>query len=154
MNRSNHAPRIRIQRLEHARDLPLPSYESRQAAGMDVRAALAEPLILQPGERALVPTGLRMALPAGYELQVRPRSGIAWREGLTMLNSPGTIDSDYRGEVKLLAVNHGREPVTVRHGDRMAQLILAPVIQAVVEESDRLDETERGEGGFGSTGVN
>jgi dUTP pyrophosphatase len=153
MNRSKINPTIRVQRLEHAGDLQLPSYESRDAAGMDIRAALREPIILEPGARELIPTGFRMAIPAGYEIQVRPRSGLAWKQGLTMLNSPGTIDADYRGEIKLLAVNHGQNPITIRHGDRVAQIVLAPVIQARLEESESLDDTTRGESGFGSTGI-
>lgn len=145
--------KVLFKKLPHAGDLPLPAYESRRAAGMDIRAALEQPLTLRPGERELVPTGLRMALPEGYEAQIRPRSGLAWRSGITMLNTPGTIDADYRGEVKVLAVNLGEEDFTIRHGDRIAQMVIAPVEQLFVEESDELPETERGEGGFGSTGV-
>lgn len=142
----------RFRRLPHAGKLPLPGYESKEAAGMDIRAALEEPIVLKPGERTLVPTGFQMALPAGYEAQIRPRSGLAFRDGLTMLNSPGTIDSDYRGEVKVLAINHGTEPFTITHGDRIAQMVIAPVIQAETKEVESLEETDRGEGGFGSTG--
>lgn len=145
--------KVLFKKLPHAGDLPLPEYESRNAAGMDIRAALEQPLTLRPGERELVPTGLKMALPEGYEAQIRPRSGLAWRSGITMLNTPGTIDADYRGEVKVLAVNLGGEVFTIRHGDRIAQMVIAPVQQLFVEESDELPETERGEGGFGSTGV-
>lgn len=145
--------KVLFKKLTHAGDLPLPEYESRHAAGMDIRAALEQPLTLRPGERELVPTGLKMALPEGYEAQIRPRSGLAWRSGITMLNTPGTIDADYRGEVKVLAVNLGEEDFTIRHGDRIAQMVIAPVQQLFVEESDELPETERGEGGFGSTGV-
>lgn len=145
--------KVLFQKMSHARDLPLPSYESPHAAGMDLRAALDAPLTLSPGERELVPTGLRMALPEGYEAQIRPRSGLAWRNGITMLNTPGTIDADYRGEVKVLAVNLGDEDFTIRHGDRIAQMIIAPVQQVFVEESDELPESVRGEGGFGSTGI-
>lgn len=134
-------------------DLPLPDYESPEAAGMDLRAALIEPLVLKAGERALIPTGFKMALPPGYEAQIRPRSGLAWKNGITMLNSPGTIDSDYRGEVKVLAINHGKEDFTIHHGDRIAQMIIAPVLRAVPVDVDRLTESERSEGGFGSTGV-
>lgn len=145
--------KIYFERLPHATDIRLPEYESREAAGMDVRAAVVEDVILKPGERALVPTGFKMALPAGYEAQIRPRSGLAYRHGITMLNSPGTIDSDYRGEVKVLAVNHGEEAFTISRGDRVAQMVIAPVFQPAAEEVESLPETDRGEGGFGSTGV-
>lgn len=145
-------PTIKVTRLAHGADLPLPAYESPGAAGMDLRAAVDEPLILAPGARSAVPTGLAMALPAGFEGQVRPRSGFALRDGVTALNSPGTVDSDYRGEVKVILVNHGREPVIVRRGDRIAQLVVAPVVQAKWAEAESLDETGRGAGGFGSTG--
>lgn len=144
---------ILFKKLPHATDLPLPSYESEYAAGMDIRAALPEPVQLKPGQRKLIPTGLKMALPKGYEAQIRPRSGLAYRNGITMLNTPGTIDSDYRGEVKVLAVNLGEDPFVINHGDRIAQMVVAPVTQAVVKEVGDLPETERGEGGFGSTGV-
>lgn len=144
---------IQFLKLPHAADLPLPSYESKSAAGMDIRAALEEPLSLKPGERTLIPTGLKMAIPVGYEAQIRPRSGLAIRNGITMLNSPGTIDADYRGEVKVIAINHGQETFTVNHGDRIAQMVIAPVTQFEISEMDELDDTERGEGGFGSTGV-
>ena len=144
---------IQFLKLPHAAALPLPSYESTSAAGMDIRAALEEPLSLKPGERTLIPTGLKMAIPVGYEAQIRPRSGLAIRNGITMLNSPGTIDADYRGEVKVIAINHGQETFTVNHGDRIAQMVIAPVTQFEISEMDELDDTERGEGGFGSTGV-
>lgn len=146
-------PEVLFQKLDHAKDLQLPSYESGQAAGMDIRAALANSVELQPGKRALIPTGLKMALPRGYEAQIRPRSGLAYRHGVTMLNTPGTIDSDYRGEVKVLAVNLGEETYTIRHGDRIAQMVIAPVTQVKVTLTESLMETERGEGGFGSTGL-
>lgn len=142
-----------FKKLPHAADLPLPSYESEFAAGMDIRAALDEPIILEPGQRKLISTGLQMALSKGYEAQIRPRSGLAYRNGITMLNTPGTIDADYRGEIKVLAVNLGDEPFVINHGDRIAQMVIAPVTQATVKEVDDLTETERGEGGFGSTGV-
>ncbi|MCG8374406.1 MAG: dUTP diphosphatase [Balneolales bacterium] len=145
---------LRFKRLPHARDLPLPAYESKSAAGMDLRAALSESVTLNPGERALIPTGLQMALPEGYEAQVRPRSGLAIRNGITMLNSPGTIDADYRGEVKVIAINHGSESFTIHHGDRIAQMVIAPVVQLEIRDVKELDDTERGTGGFGSTGVN
>lgn len=144
---------IAFKRLPHASDLPLPAYETSSSAGMDLRAALSEPVVLKPGERNLIPTGLQMALPHGYEAQVRPRSGLAIKHGITMLNSPGTIDADYRGEVKLIAINHGTEAFTISHGDRIAQLVIAPVVQAVVMEVEDLEETQRGSGGFGSTGI-
>ena len=148
------SPVIPIQRLPHGEGLPLPAYETAHAAGMDLRAATSadDPLMLRPGERAAVPTGLAMAIPPGYEGQVRPRSGFALRSGVTCLNTPGTIDADYRGEVKVILVNLGEEAVTIRRGDRIAQLIIAPVTQMALVETDVLDETGRGEGGFGSTG--
>lgn len=145
--------KIYFQKLQTAADLPLPSYESDQAAGMDIRAALDKPLELEPGRRALIPTGLKMALPEGYEAQIRPRSGLAYRNGITMLNSPGTIDADYRGEVKVLAINHGDETFTISHGDRIAQMMISPVYRAAPEETIELPATNRLEGGFGSTGV-
>jgi len=146
-------PVIRVARLAHGADLPLPSYESSGAAGMDLRAAVEGTVVLQPGERAAIPTGLTLALPQGYEGQVRPRSGFALREGVTALNSPGTIDADYRGEVKVILINHGGAAVTIARGDRIAQLVVAPVVQAVWSEVDSLDVTGRGAGGFGSTGT-
>jgi len=137
---------------ERDRDLPLPSYESPMASGMDVAAAIHEPVEVAPGARVLVPTGIRVAIPAGYELQVRPRSGLAWRHGLTVLNAPGTIDADYRGEIKVLLVNLGLEPVRIERGQRIAQLVLAPVRRAVLRwAASPLDATARGSGGFGST---
>ena len=144
---------IQFNKLPHAEDLPLPSYESKYAAGMDIRAALDEPIKLSPNARKLIPTGLQMAMPEGYEAQIRPRSGLAYRNGITMLNTPGTIDADYRGEVKVLAVNLGDEPFVINHGDRVAQMVIAPVTQAKIEEVDDLSKTERADGGFGSTGV-
>jgi dUTP pyrophosphatase len=146
-------PIVRVARLAHGADLPLPSYESSGAAGMDLRAAVEGPVVLLPGERAAIPTGLTLALPQGYEGQVRPRSGFALRDGVTALNSPGTIDADYRGEVKIILINHGARTVTIARGDRIAQLVVAPVVQAVWSEVGSLDETGRGEGGFGSTGT-
>jgi len=145
--------KIFFKKLDHAKNLPLPDYESDEAAGMDIRAALDEPKTLKPGERDLIPTGLQMALPVGYEAQIRPRSGLAYKHGITMLNTPGTIDSDYRGEVKVLAINHGDKPYNIEHGDRIAQMVIAPVYQPQIEETDSLPETNRGQGGFGSTGV-
>lgn len=146
--------KVLIKKLEHASDLPLPNYESLAAAGMDLRAAMESPMIIKPGERVMIPTGLQMALPEGYEAQIRPRSGLAIRNGITMLNTPGTIDADYRGEVKVIAINHGEEEFVVNHGDRIAQMVIAPVTQFPVVEVSDLDKTERGKGGFGSTGIN
>ncbi|HSJ39591.1 MAG TPA: dUTP diphosphatase, partial [Xanthobacteraceae bacterium] len=145
---------VRITRLTHGDDLPLPSYQTAHAAGLDLLAAVstATPLIIAPGERDLVPTGLAIALPEGYEAQVRPRSGLAARHGLTILNAPGTIDADYRGEIQVLLVNLGNAPVTITRGMRVAQLVVAPVVRAQILEVATLDKTERGSGGFGSTG--
>ena len=145
-------PVIAVRRLPHGADLPLPAYESDQAAGMDLRAAVETTLVLAPGERAATPTGLAIALPPGFEAQVRPRSGLALKAGVTALNSPGTIDADYRGEVKVILINHGAEPFFVNRGDRIAQLVIAPVTQAAWSEVDSLEDTPRGAGGFGSTG--
>ncbi len=146
--------KVRIVRLEHAEGLPLPAYETADAAGMDLRAAVAEdqPLVLSPGQRAAIPTGLAIALPPGFEAQVRPRSGLALKNGVTALNSPGTIDADYRGEIKVILINHGQDSVTIRRGDRIAQIVVAPVTQAAWDVVETLDETARGSGGFGSTG--
>lgn len=144
---------LQIKKLPHAADLPLPSYATPLSAGMDVRAALnSDGIVIQPGERVLIPTGLQVAIPEGFEIQVRPRSGLAIKHGITMLNSPGTIDADYRGEIKVIAINHGSEPFIVQHGERIAQLIVARVEKAIIHEVDMLDDTQRGEGGFGSTG--
>jgi len=135
------------------RDLQLPVYETDGSAGMDVRAAITEDTVIGPGEIALIPTGFAVAIPQGFEIQVRPRSGLAVRHGLTLINSPGTIDSDYRGEVKVPLINHGKIPYTVTRGARIAQMILAPVARAKFIEVDELDSTDRGTGGFGHTGV-
>jgi dUTP diphosphatase len=145
---------VRIMRLPHGKDLPLPSYQSEHAAGLDLIAAVPgdAPLELAPGARALVPTGIAVALPQGYEAQVRPRSGLAVRHGLTVLNAPGTIDADYRGEVQVLLINLGSETVTVSRGMRIAQLVIAPVSRARLTEASALDPTVRGKDGFGSTG--
>tara|TARA_R100001143_G_C3361367_1_gene137085 strand:- start:22204 stop:22665 length:462 start_codon:yes stop_codon:yes gene_type:complete len=145
--------KVYFQRLEENKDIELPSYETAGSAGMDLRAANPEPIQLKPGQRILIPTGFRMALPEGYEAQIRPRSGLAYKNGITMLNSPGTIDSDYRGEVKVLAINHGDEPFIINHGDRIAQMVIAPVQQISIEETSELPKTVRGGGGFGSTGI-
>jgi len=148
-------PTIPITRLPHGEGIPLPAYETALAAGMDLRAAVAEgePLILKPMARALVPTGLAFAVPAGFEAQVRPRSGLAAKSGVTCLNTPGTIDADYRGEVKVILINLGEEDFVIRRGDRIAQLVIAPVASARWEEVSTLEETARGAGGFGSTGA-
>ncbi|PZO05655.1 MAG: dUTP diphosphatase [Alphaproteobacteria bacterium] len=145
---------LRIQRLPHAEGLALPAYETTGSAGMDLRAAVPEdaPLRLEPGTRVLVPTGLKIALDEGYEAQVRPRSGLALKHGLTCLNSPGTIDSDYRGEVGVILINHGHEPFVIRRGERIAQMVVARHEQVEVVEVETLDDTVRGTGGFGSTG--
>ncbi|CAH0351996.1 MAG: dUTP diphosphatase [Sphingobium sp.] len=141
---------IAIMRLSHGADLPLPAYATAGAAGMDVVAA--EELDLAPGARHAVATGFAMAIPAGYEVQVRPRSGLALKHGVTVPNTPGTIDSDYRGELKIIMINHGDTPFPIRRGDRIAQIVAAPVQQARFTEVDALDDTARGTGGFGSTG--
>jgi dUTP pyrophosphatase len=143
---------VRVRRLPHGEGLPLPSYASAGAAGADLVAAVAEPLTLAPGERSALPTGLVVELPAGYEGQVRPRSGLALHHGVTVANAPGTVDADYRGEVRVVLVNLGREAVTIARGDRIAQLVVAPVTQADFVADNRLSATGRGAGGFGSTG--
>jgi len=145
---------IRLMRFAHGQGLPLPAYQSEHAAGLDLLAAVssAGSITIAPGARALVPTGLAIALPEGYEAQVRPRSGLAARDGLTVLNSPGAIDADYRGEIQVLLVNLGSEPVVVSRGMRIAQLVIAPVVRAHIIETTSLDKTSRGSGGFGSTG--
>ena len=147
-------PVVPITRLAHTPDLPLPASETDGAAGMDLRAAVPdhEPLVLKPGARAMVPTGLAVAVPPGFEAQVRPRSGLAAKAGVTCLNTPGTVDSDYRGEVKVILINLGEEDFHIRRGDRIAQLIIAPFARASWNEVGDLDETGRGAGGFGSTG--
>jgi|TARA_R110000822_G_scaffold10229_1_gene38874 dUTP pyrophosphatase len=145
---------VSVRPLPHFEGLDLPAYETIGSAGMDVRAAVSqeEPILLQAGERAMIPTGLSVAIPQGYEIQVRPRSGLAAKHGLTCLNTPGTIDSDYRGEIKVILINLGQDAFTIQRGERIAQLVLAPVTQLAWEEVDALDETDRGAGGFGSTG--
>ena len=146
--------RIQIQRLPHSEGLATPAYETDGAAGMDLRAAVPEetPVTLAPGGRALIPTGLKLAIPQGYEVQVRPRSGLALKHGVTCLNTPGTIDSDYRGEVKVILANLGAEDFVIARGDRIAQLVPAPVQRALLDEVAALEDTARGAGGFGSTG--
>ncbi len=144
---------IDIQRLPHGDGLPLPDYETAGSAGMDLCAAVDTPVSLAPGARVLVPTGLAIALPSGYEAQIRPRSGLALKQGVTLLNTPGTIDSDYRGEIGVIMVNLGDAPVEITRGMRIAQMVIAPVIQAQWRVVEDLDETDRGAGGFGSTGT-
>ncbi|MEL6825549.1 MAG: dUTP diphosphatase [Pseudomonadota bacterium] len=145
---------VAVRPLPHFEGLDLPAYETLGAAGMDVRAAVPdeEPIILAPGTRAMVPTGLSVAIPQGYEIQMRPRSGLAAKHGITCLNSPGTIDSDYRGELKVILINHGDAAFTIARGERIGQMLLAPVTRLVWQQVDSLDETDRGSGGFGSTG--
>jgi dUTP pyrophosphatase len=146
--------RIEIRQLPHADGLPLPAYQSAHAAGLDLVAAVPEhaPLALAPGQYALVPTGLSIALPAGFEAQVRPRSGLAAKHGVTVLNAPGTVDADYRGEIGVLLINHGGEPFTIRRGERIAQMVIASVVRAELVVVAALSQTDRGSGGFGSTG--
>ena len=145
---------LQIQRLAHSVGLALPAYQTEGAAGMDLAAAVADeaPLKLMPGKRTLVPTGIAVAVPAGFEMQIRPRSGLAHKHGVTVLNTPGTIDSDYRGEVQIMLINLGDAPFEITRGERIAQAVIAPVIQATIAEVTTLDETVRGAGGFGSTG--
>ncbi|MGY4510847.1 dUTP diphosphatase [Bradyrhizobium sp. USDA 3650] len=145
---------VELQRLPHAEGLPLPAYQTNDAAGLDLMAAVAEnePLTLAPGQYALVPTGLAIALPPGYEAQVRPRSGLAAKHGVTVLNSPGTIDADYRGEIKVILINHGQAAFVVKRGERIAQMVIAPMVQAALVPVATLSATDRGAGGFGSTG--
>jgi dUTP pyrophosphatase len=143
---------LRVEQLPHGRDLPAPAYMSEAAAGMDLRAAVAEVVVLGPGELALIPTGIRIGVPEGFEGQVRPRSGLAARHGVSVVNAPGTIDADYRGEVCVVLINHGRGEFAVRRGDRIAQLVVAPVARAEVRVVEGLEGTPRGAGGFGHTG--
>ena len=146
--------RIDVRRLPHGEGLALPAYQSAHAAGLDLLAAVPEdaPLVLLPGKHAMVPTGLTIALPEGYEAQVRPRSGLAAKHGVTVLNAPGTVDADYRGEINVLLINHGAEPFAIRRGERIAQIVIASVTRAEFVAADQLSSTERGSGGFGSTG--
>jgi dUTP pyrophosphatase len=143
---------VAVRRLPGAEDLPLPEYATPGAAGVDLRAAVDEELTLPPGSRCLVPTGIAIALPEGYEAQLRPRSGLALKHGVTLLNTPGTVDADYRGEVKVILINLGKEPFTIRRGDRIAQLVVQPVTKVKWRETDDLSPTSRGDGGFGHTG--
>jgi dUTP pyrophosphatase len=144
---------ISVSALPHFGDLPLPAYASPGAAGMDIAAAIGTDIVIAPGARHAVPSGLAMAVPSGHEVQIRPRSGLALRHGITVANAPGTIDSDYRGEVKVILVNLGEAPFTITRGMRIAQMVVAPVIQASLILADSLDATDRGDGGFGSTGI-
>ena len=145
---------VELQRLAHADGLPLPAYQTAEAAGLDLQAAVPDgaPVTLAPGQYALVPTGLAIALPPGHEAQVRPRSGLAAKHGVTVLNSPGTIDADYRGEIKVILINHGTAPFVINRGERIAQMVIAPVVQAALIAVATLSATDRGAGGFGSTG--
>jgi len=145
---------VELQQLAHAEGLPLPAYQTVEAAGLDLMAAVpdGEPMTLAPGQYALVPTGLAIALPPGHEAQVRPRSGLAAKHGVTVLNSPGTIDADYRGEIKVILINHGQAPFVIKRGERIAQMVIAPVLQAALVPVTTLSATDRGTGGFGSTG--
>ena len=160
MNKPNHTsqtnhimrPMVKIMRLPHGTDLPLPSYETKGSAGLDLRAACQDNINLSPQNSTLIPTGFAMALPPSYEAQIRPRSGLAAKYGITLLNTPGTIDSDYRGEIKIILINLGSEDVLIERGDRIAQMIIAPCCQAQLLQTQTLDDTQRGTGGFGSTG--
>jgi dUTP pyrophosphatase len=146
-------PLLKIEILPGNEDLGLPAYATEGSAGLDLKAALTQSLTIQPGQREAVPTGLKMAIPPGYEGCARPRSGLAMKQGLTLTNSPGTIDADYRGEVKVLLINHGQSPVVLNRGDRIAQLLISPVAHAKIVQVEKVDDTARGEGGFGHTGV-
>jgi dUTP pyrophosphatase len=144
---------IYIKRMEHSRDLPFPKYESEGASGMDIRAAVKGPVLLEPGQIGLIPTGLIVSIPPGYEGQIRPRSGLALNHGIGMVNAPGTIDSDYRGEIGIILINWGPKPFTIKRGDRIAQMVIGKVYRAHIVHVDKLDTTRRGEGGFGHSGV-
>lgn len=148
-----HSVPVAVTRLPHGQDLALPAYATEHSAGLDLLAAVAAPVVIAPGARALVPTGIAIALPTGYEAQIRPRSGLALKNGITLLNAPGTIDADYRGEVGVILVNHGDQPFTVERGMRIAQMVVARYDRVAWQPVDSLDETARGAGGFGSTGV-
>ena len=144
---------VKIRRLENSMDMPLPTYESEGSSGMDIRASVQKPVLLEPGEIKLIPTGLAVSVPPGYEAQIRPRSGLALHRGIGMVNSPGTIDSDYRGEIGIILVNWGTESFTIKRGDRIAQMVISNVYRADLVEVDDLDATYRGQGGFGHTGL-
>lgn len=144
---------VKLQQLPHGKDLPLPEYATIHSAGMDLMAAIEADIVLKPGERQLIATGIAIALPDGYEAQIRPRSGLAFKNGISIVNAPGTIDADYRGEIKALLINLGQENFTITRGMRIAQMVVAPVTRVSWQEADTLDETARGAGGFGSTGI-
>lgn len=144
---------VKVRRLEDSSDMPLPSYDSEGSSGMDIRASVKEPVVLKPGEIRLIPTGLTVSIPHGYEGQIRPRSGLALKYGIGIINSPGTIDSDYRGEICIIVINWGEHPFTIRRGDRIAQMVMAKVFRADLIEVDELDYTQRGVGGFGHSGI-
>ncbi|MFH1241418.1 MAG: dUTP diphosphatase [Pseudomonadota bacterium] len=144
---------VKFKRLREDKDLLLPTYESEGSSGMDIRAYVKEPVLLSPGEIRLIPTGLAVSVPRGYEAQIRPRSGLAFRHGIGLVNSPGTIDSDYRGELGIILINWGSEPFTIRKGDRVAQMVISKIYRADTLEVNELDKTSRGEGGFGHTGI-
>lgn len=145
--------RIKIKRLKGNENGPLPTYMTEHAAGLDIHAFLDEDVLIAPGQRRLIPTGLTVAIPEGFEIQVRPRSGLAMRDGVTLVNTPGTIDADYRGEIGILMINHGEKPVSIRNGQRIAQLVVSRVYKAELEEVDELPASHRQEGGFGHTGL-
>ncbi len=145
--------KVSVQRLDHGKDLPLPEIQTKLSAGVDLLAAVEGNIELTPGDRTIVPTGLMIALPAGFEVQIRPRSGLAIKSGITVLNSPGTIDADYRGEIGAIMINHGQETFTIKRGMRIAQMVVVPVVGIEWVETDTLPETTRGAGGFGSTGT-
>lgn len=147
-----HTINVKIKRIRHDGVNPLPQYMTLHAAGMDLSACLNEDLVLKPGARALVPTGIAIELPEGYEAQIRPRSGLALKHGVTLVNSPGTIDADYRGEIGVIIINHGEEPFIIKNQERIAQMVFAPFIRAIFEEAAELGDTQRGAGGFGHTG--
>ncbi len=144
---------LKVKRLENNKNLPLPSHQTNDSSGLDLRAAVEKDIVLHPGDIKLIPTGLSISIPKGYEVQVRPRSGLALKHGLGIVNSPGTIDADYRGEIGIIAINWGEKPFTVKRGDRIAQIVVNRVSHVVVEEVDWLDQTDRGEGGFGHSGA-
>jgi len=146
--------RIKVKKLPHSEGLPLPFYATEHASGMDLLAAVKEPVILKPMERALIPTGIAIEIPPGYEAQIRPRSGLAIRHGITLLNTPGTIDADYRGEIKVIVINLGSEDFVIKRGDRIAQMVICPVVKVELQEVEELSSTERSDGSFGSTGYN
>lgn len=152
VGRADQKVTLKFKKLAHFKG-DLPAYATQGASGLDVRACLEQPVTLKPGERMLIPTGLSLEIPVGYEVQVRPRSGLAINKGLSMVNTPGTIDADYRGEVKIIVINHGQEPIVIQDQERVAQWVVCPVIQADIEEVEELSDTDRGAGGFGSTGV-